>query len=166
MFTFPNLLSFLRLPLALAFFQENPIIRATAIVLAMISDGLDGYYARKYRQTSKIGVLLDPLTDKLFVFTILAVFIHEQRLTLLESAALLSRDFSVAIFGAYLAFRGDLSRYKVKAIWSGKITTALQFAVLFALTLQIPIPPFFYLFFVFLGVLALIELTLRKKTEA
>jgi CDP-diacylglycerol--glycerol-3-phosphate 3-phosphatidyltransferase len=166
MLTFPNFLSLLRLPLALLFFQENPTIRAIAIALAMASDGLDGYYARKYQQASRFGTLLDPLMDKLFVFIALAVFIHEQRLTTIEASAMICRDFSVVLFGLYLAVTGRLNSYQCRAIICGKITTALQFSLFLALTFNLAIPPAFYFIFVLLGILALVELYLKRLQTA
>ena len=58
--TIPNLISLLRIPLAILFLKGGVLVRAVAIILAMLSDGLDGYYARRYSQCSKIGTLLDP----------------------------------------------------------------------------------------------------------
>jgi len=160
MVTIPNILSLLRVPLALVFLQENPLYRALAIVLAMATDWLDGYLARRHRMTSRFGTVLDPLTDKFFVFVVLSTLIHEQRLNIWEAMAMLCRDFSVIIFGFYLALSGTLASYRFRAIWCGKITTTLQFFVLLGLTFQVPFPPFVFGSFILLGVLALGELYL------
>ncbi len=158
MLTLPNFLSFLRIPLAGLFFQSDPYYRAIAIILAMITDGMDGYLARKYKQTSKIGTLLDPFTDKLFVITALVVFLQEDRLTLWQAAAFMCRDLSVLIFSIYLVFKGELSRYRYGAIWSGKISTAIQLPMLFLLTFNTSIPQVFYWALIFFGMLAFVEL--------
>jgi CDP-diacylglycerol---glycerol-3-phosphate 3-phosphatidyltransferase len=156
--TTPNLISLLRIPLAILFLNGSTFYRALAILLAMISDGLDGYYARRYAQCSKLGTLLDPFADKLFVITALSVLFLEQRITWLESAILVSRDFSVLLFGIYLILTQNLANYRFRAIWCGKVTTSLQFTVLLALTLHFPIPSYLYSVFIVLGVLALFEL--------
>ena len=71
--TIPNILSLLRLPLALVFIlNESAIVRALIIVAAGVSDGIDGWLARKLRQDSGAGQIVDPITDKLFVLVALA----------------------------------------------------------------------------------------------
>lgn len=165
MFTLPNLLSFLRMPLALLFFQENPYYRCIAIILAMLTDGLDGYLARKFKQTSRIGTWLDPMTDKLFVFIALFVLVQEQRLMLWQAVALMSRDIAIMGFAMYLTMRGRLTEYHVRAIWWGKITTALQFVILLWLVLYHALPNYCYFPFIVFGLLAFRELYLSRKIE-
>ncbi len=46
---------------------EQEIIASTVFILASITDGLDGYLARKRKQITTLGMLLDPLADKLMV---------------------------------------------------------------------------------------------------
>lgn len=163
MLTIPNFISLLRLPLALMFLQEHVVYRVAALCLAMASDILDGYLARKYKTTSRLGTLLDPLTDKLFVMIALGVLFTENRIQIWEAATMLCRDFAVIIFGFYLAWRGALKTYKFQAIICGKITTFIQFSVLLALTLQIPFSPIVYSTFILLGILALGELYFSHK---
>lgn len=160
MITLPNLISLMRFPLAFLFLQENVFYRSLAILLAMVSDGLDGYLARRYSLSSKLGTLLDPLMDKFFAFFVLTIFVAENKLQLWEAAALICRDFSVLFFGLYLAFRGNFFTYRFRAIWCGKLTTFLQFTVFLALIFQIPVSPYLYLSFFILGFLALLELYL------
>ena len=163
MFNLPNILSLSRIPLAFLFFQENPLYRVLAILLAMSTDGLDGYLARKYQQITRFGTIIDPLADKIFVFVALGVLISEQRLSMLEASAMICRDFSVILFGFYLFLTRKLDNYTFRAIWCGKVTTALQFVVLLALTFQFSISTYMYGIFIFLGLLALGELFLEKR---
>jgi CDP-diacylglycerol---glycerol-3-phosphate 3-phosphatidyltransferase len=164
MFTLPNILSLLRIPLALLFLQENPSYRALGIILAMLSDGLDGYLARKFKQISTLGTWLDPITDKLFVLIALGVMLQEQRLVPWQAAALMGRDFSVMGFACYLALRGRLTEYRVCAIWWGKVTTALQFIVLLTLVFYDSIPSYCYYPFIGFALLAFRELYLSRKS--
>lgn len=165
MLTVPNVLSLLRFPLALLFLKQDVVSRFLVIMLAMISDGLDGFIARRYRLSSSLGTLLDPLMDRFFVFFVIGVLIQEGSLTSTEAWTLLSRDIAVLIFGLYLVFAGKLTSYRFRAFWCGKATTFLQFIVFLALTLGIKIPLWSYLVFVSLGALALFELYLRKDPE-
>jgi len=162
MFTLPNLITLLRFPLALAFLQDNPVWRGLALLLAMLTDGLDGYCARRYGKISRVGTFLDPLADKFFVFFVLGILLSENKIGSWEAMTMLCRDFSVILFGFYLAWKGTLAAYQFRAIWCGKIATALQFAVLLGLAFHANIPAFVYISFIFLGLFALIELYLER----
>ena len=77
-FNVPNFLSFLRIalvPVFLWFLLEEMFVSAiTVLVIAGLTDFLDGYLARKLNQTTKLGKLLDPVADRLYIFaTLLAL---------------------------------------------------------------------------------------------
>jgi len=163
MVTIPNIISILRVPLALLFLKQDILIRATAIVLAMVSDGLDGFLARRYQLSSRLGTLLDPLTDRFFIFFVITVLFSEGRITNWEVGALVCRDVSLMLFGCYLAVMGRLKNYQFRAIWCGKATTFLQFINFLALALHIPVPSYLYGVYLILGVLAFAELYLSKE---
>ena len=154
----PNMLSILRGPLALAFLWYSPVIRAVAIALAMLSDYFDGFFARRWRQTTQFGAVLDPAMDEFFVIFVSAIFFMEDSIQLWQIAALLCRDFAVLLFGAYLYFAGAWTKYRFRAIWCGKVTTTLQFFVFFALSFHYPVPDYVFPAFALLGCFALIEL--------
>ncbi|MBS4167987.1 CDP-alcohol phosphatidyltransferase family protein [Parachlamydia sp. AcF125] len=166
MFTLPNLISLTRIPLALVFLQENIFYRIAALILAMLSDALDGYYARRYHLCSQIGTMLDPLMDKLFVIFIISILVQENApVTTRELVAFFCRDLAVITYTCYLIATNRLSQHRVRSIWCGKISTFLQFLVLIALSLQIPVPPIAFSLFLLLGVLALFELYFYSKTR-
>ena len=52
------------------------LLAAGIFALASITDGLDGYLARKYGLTSSVGSLLDPLADKLLIAAGLILLVH------------------------------------------------------------------------------------------
>lgn len=166
MLTVPNIVSLLRLPLALVFIQHNPILRAAAIVIAMITDWMDGFLARRYQLVSRAGTFLDPLMDKFFVLFVVITLIREDSLGIVSAATLVSRDFAVLLFGFYLTATGRLSTYRFRSIWSGKASTALQFIVLLLLNFGVVIPAWFYSVFILLGGLALFELYLPTATQS
>ncbi len=164
MFTFPNLLSLLRFPLALLFIKENLVVRALTIALAAATDFFDGYMARKYKSTSRFGTVLDPVADKFFVVIALGIFLIDEKISLPEVCAMLCRDFSVIIFGLYLLGTNNFGKYHFRSIWCGKISTTLQFMVLFALTFNVSLPPYIYGIFIILGLAALVELYLSDRS--
>lgn len=163
MVTLPNILSFLRFPLAFLFLQENILLRVSAIIGAMITDYLDGYLARRNRRISRLGTILDPLSDKFFVAFALVVLVMEFRLTGAEAVALMCRDCSVMLFGIYLLMTGKLGAYRFRSIWCGKISTTMQFIVLLGLTVQITFPIYVYMSFIVVGLMALVELYWTKS---
>lgn len=158
MTTLPNILSALRFPLAFLFLSENLYLRVLAIVLAMITDGLDGFIARHYKQTSVFGRILDPIADKFFVLFLILILFTENNLSIFQALSFFSRDFAVLSFGIFLFASSQLKSYHYKPFWCGKITTALQFFTLLSLSLKISVPSFIYILFLLLGFLALIEL--------
>lgn len=164
MLTYPNILSILRFPLAILFLYDNMASRAVVIALAGLSDFLDGYLARRYNQTSRIGTVLDPIADKFFVLTALSTFLMNGQMSLFEASAMLCRDFSVIVFGFYLVLSGNFQKYHFRSIWSGKLTTTAQLLMLAALTFNLPVHSSLYSVFVFLGGTALIELYLSDHS--
>lgn len=77
----PNILTIIRIflvPIYLYIFftggDNNIIYSGIIFITAGLTDVLDGYVARKYNMTSKIGAVLDPLADKLMTFAVLISF--------------------------------------------------------------------------------------------
>jgi len=158
MITISNGLSIVRIPLAILFLYQNVYIRIAAIVLAMITDSIDGYFARKYKSVSKFGTFLDPAMDKFFVYFVLIVFLIEHQIKLWQAFAMISRDFALILFALYLFVNKKWSAYEIKAIRWGKITTGMQFCVLIGLALKFNFSWYIYVSFVVLGVFAFVEL--------
>jgi CDP-diacylglycerol--glycerol-3-phosphate 3-phosphatidyltransferase len=166
MFNLSNSLSLLRAPLAFLFLFESPTIRLIAILLAMLTDYIDGYLARKLHTTTRFGAVLDPAMDKFFVFFCLGVLLSEHRILPLQGLMMISRDFALCLFGLYLSLSGLWQSYEFRAIRWGKITTALQFVVLIALTWDFTISWYLYAAFVVFAALALVELFQFKKSAS
>ena len=158
MLNLPNGISLLRAPLALLFIIENTNLRILMILLAMITDSIDGYLARRYRYTSRLGAFLDPVMDKFFVYVALSVLIYESKILPWQAATLLTRDFFLFLFVLYLGLTKTWKTFHLRAVLWGKVTTAAQFVLLILLILKLPIHNLIYYFFILLGLLAFIEL--------
>ncbi|MEN9655014.1 MAG: cDP-diacylglycerol--glycerol-3-phosphate 3-phosphatidyltransferase [Chlamydiota bacterium] len=158
MLTVSNGLSFVRAPLALLFLESNVYVRLIAICLAMLTDSVDGYLARRFRSTSQFGAVLDPLMDKFFVYFGLGVLFAEYRLESWEMVAMLSRDLFLCLYGLILLITGKWKNVVFRSIRWGKVTTALQFIVLMGLVCHMAIPSFVFLSFIAMGWLAFLEL--------
>ncbi len=131
----PSLVSALRLPIAAAFFAIDGLVwRGILLMIGALTDGLDGWLARRLGVESKMGALLDPLFDKLFVTVALAAFLPGPYLGWREFAILVSRDLYVGI--AFLLSK--LLRIDIPAAArpSGKLVTVLQIVTLFVLLLE------------------------------
>ncbi|MGI8530786.1 MAG: CDP-alcohol phosphatidyltransferase family protein [Geodermatophilaceae bacterium] len=72
---------------------------AAIVVLAVagITDYLDGTLARRLGQTSRLGVLLDPLADRLYIISTLVAFVVRDLIPLWLAALILGRDLVLAL---------------------------------------------------------------------
>ena len=166
MITASNSLSFIRAPLAFLFLQENSTLRILAIVLAMLTDSIDGYLARRSQSVSRFGAILDPTMDKFFVYFAMTVLFLENRLAPWEMASMLSRDFFLFLYGILMIAAGRWKTVVFRAIRWGKVTTALQFMVLIGLVLNISFPWYIFGSFIVMGWLAFLELFQTRTTTA
>ncbi len=158
MLTASNSLSFIRAPLAFLFLQDNSTLRIAAIILAMITDSIDGYLARKSQSVSRFGAILDPAMDKFFVYFAMTVFFMENKLASWEMAAMLSRDFFLCLYGFMIVATGRWKSIVFRSIRWGKVTTALQFIVLIGIVLGLSFPWYLFAAFIVMGWLAFLEL--------
>jgi CDP-diacylglycerol--glycerol-3-phosphate 3-phosphatidyltransferase len=165
MLSLSNVLSFLRGPLALLLLIDRPLIRASVIFIAMLSDSFDGYLARNYNKPTRFGAILDPVMDKWFVFFALFIFCSEDKLTISDGVCIISRDIALIVFGLYLLFSKKWKTYLFSSVKWGKITTSLQFIALFLLSLNYPLPSTTPIVFVLTGAFVLIELSFRQYTK-
>jgi CDP-diacylglycerol--glycerol-3-phosphate 3-phosphatidyltransferase len=105
--------------------------------LAALSDGIDGYLARRYGQRSELGAFLDPLADKLLLVSGIVLLSlnnapHLARLPLWLVATVLSRDALLML--GWVVLHYSCGKVRVRPILMGKAATVLQMAcVLWAL---------------------------------
>lgn len=161
-----NSLSFIRAPLAFLFLQENSTLRITAILLAMITDSIDGYLARRSQSVSRFGAILDPTMDKFFVYFAMTALFLESRIGGFELAAMLSRDFFLCLYGFLMLITKRWKSIVFRAIRWGKVTTALQFIVLIGIVLGFSFPWYIFTSFVVMGWLAFLELFQPRASHA
>ncbi|MCY3974266.1 MAG: CDP-alcohol phosphatidyltransferase family protein [Simkaniaceae bacterium] len=153
-----NSLSFLRAPLALLFVIDNAVLRVVTVVLAVLTDCVDGYLARRYRCTSRLGAVLDPLMDKFFVYVALATLVTEGRIKVWQAGTMMTRDMFLFVFMIYFRLNGDWKRLRIRSYRWGKVMTSAQFCSLILVVLHFSIPDPSYLFFILFGLLSFVEL--------
>jgi phosphatidylglycerophosphate synthase len=113
-------------------------VRLAVLAVAGLSDVLDGIVARRVGP-SRIGEVLDPVVDKLFVLcAVLTVVTTKsgERLGGWEIAGVLLRDLAVTA-GAAVAFVRLRKRVTIPARASGKTVSVLQFATIAAILLDL-----------------------------
>ena len=129
-----NVLSLARIPLAAAFAAAVSSGRVEAavgvLVLAGATDVADGWCARRLKQETPTGRVLDPLADKLFFGAAAAALLATGRLNLPAILLLGTREIAQVVLAVTLAARRRLLQIGTAARSRplGKVTTALQAA--------------------------------------
>ena len=97
-----------------------------AFALAGITDTLDGYYARKLGQTSRLGAFLDPVADKLIVTAALVLIVSRDPrwFVVITAIIIIGREIAVSALREWMAEIGARSRIKVSMM--GKYKTIMQ----------------------------------------
>ena len=120
-------------------------------LLAAVSDGLDGYIARRYNQRSSLGVILDPIADKgLLLSGIITLSISNWSLNDPEygkfpawfPVLVITRDIVILVGSVLLHLLNG--KVLVKPSWTGKVATVLQMVAIAWVMLQLRTMPLVY----------------------
>jgi cardiolipin synthase len=119
-------------------------------LLAAVSDGLDGYVARRYNQRSSLGVILDPIADKgLLLSGIITLSISNWSedpdygsFPAWFPVLVITRDAVILVGAAVLHLLNG--RVQVRPSWTGKVATVLQMAAIAWVMLQLRFLPLMY----------------------
>ena len=127
--TLPNRLSMLRILfipaiIVLISFQKDGYLRASSIlfIIAGITDGLDGWLARRLSMTTKLGLYLDPIADKLLVSSVLITLSAYGLVPLWVTIVLVCREFLINGLRSFYAVEG----VTIFPSFAGKLKTTLQ----------------------------------------
>jgi CDP-diacylglycerol--glycerol-3-phosphate 3-phosphatidyltransferase len=77
------------------FFLKRELLAVVLLVTASVTDILDGYLARKKKQVTTLGVLLDPIADKLLVVSALISLVELRLVPAWVAVIIVGREFSV-----------------------------------------------------------------------
>jgi len=102
--------------------RYSDLIALIIFATAGITDSVDGYIARKYNQVSDFGKFMDPMADKLLVFSALLVFVERGQMPGWAAMSILTREFAVTSL-RLVAVEGGVV---LAAGTSGKIKTAVS----------------------------------------
>lgn len=129
----PNSLTLARIalmPVLIMCFERDPnlpnMIATVIVLIAALTDLVDGYIARHWNQKSILGAVLDPIADKLVVLisSLLVLMRYQDTLMLWLIMLLLSREFIVAGLREAAACQQNTQAIPVNII--GKVKTCLQ----------------------------------------
>lgn len=109
-------------------------------ILAMISDGLDGYIARRKRMITKAGAIIDPLADKLLIIAaFIYLYIREKSfgidIPVWIVVLVISRDFIILLGSAVIYM--VKSNLEIKPTIIGKATTNIQMVAILGVLLKV-----------------------------
>lgn len=124
----PNLISVLRIllvaPVVLALASERFDLALVLFAVAGISDGLDGYIAKRFGFESRLGSILDPLADKLLLVATYLVLAWLMILPWWLAVAVVSRDLLILVFAVSLHF--FIGEYTMEPSLISKFNTVAQ----------------------------------------
>lgn len=155
----PNLISLFRLTLAIPFYFLLPsinenykyrIVIISLIIIAFISDLLDGYIARKQNITTELGKILDPLADKLLVIIIITQLYLNDMILEFYFWIILLRD--VLIFTGGIVVSKKIGRVLPSNI-IGKVTVFSIGIYIIIVLLDIPKSDIFYHIIFYLSII-------------
>lgn len=143
----PNLLTLSRI-LLIPFFvliyvfpgKGTYILAAALFALAALTDWVDGYLARRLKQTTAFGAFLDPVADKLIVVSALVVLIgHHASLWLtLPGLVIVGREIVISSLREWMA---EMNRRGIVGVtWIAQVKTTVQ---MIAIVLLLANPPGF-----------------------
>jgi CDP-diacylglycerol--glycerol-3-phosphate 3-phosphatidyltransferase len=130
----PNTITLSRILFAvLTIYFVNHPARYLFFGLMIVSDGLDGFIARKMNQETKLGQILDPAVDKAVAGLIFLSLFSKTAIPYFFILLFFSREIFEGIVGIVHIVKPLSEDIEIKARFPGKIVTNLQFITLIAL---------------------------------
>lgn len=106
----PNCLSFVRLALVPVFLvlviSGQDVLALITLVVSSVTDYLDGLIARRFNQITRLGQLLDPAADRLFIFATLVGLVVREVVPWWLLVVIVGRDVLMLVLGVILASHG------------------------------------------------------------
>ena len=140
--TVPNQITFLRLgflPLFLILMSYEKYRWALLVlVVAGLSDGIDGVLARTLNQRSALGAYLDPIADKLLLSSSFIILAFKHEIDWWLTILILSRDILILVVAAVILLVSGYRPFPPSFL--GKLTTASQIVLVFALVFAAAYP--------------------------
>ena len=138
----PNGITVLRLvlvlPIALLIIEENHTGAFLLFAISGLSDGLDGFIARRYRWVSELGELIDPLADKLMIMTTTLTLGLLGHFPVMLMVLIIVKDLT--ILGGFFPYTTLAGFPRIQPNFLGKGTMAAQIFLLASVLLNLVFP--------------------------
>ena len=92
------------------------------ILLASITDYLDGFFARKFKQVTEIGKILDPVADKIAIAILCFALLLVGKLSIWFCAVVILRDLAIMIGSVHIM---KIKKVTAQSNWIGKWTVTI-----------------------------------------
>ncbi|MFM7084177.1 MAG: CDP-diacylglycerol--glycerol-3-phosphate 3-phosphatidyltransferase [Hyphomicrobium sp.] len=159
LWTLPNLITWYRVvvavPIILLLVQNvrwTLWLALILMILAEISDGIDGYLARRYEQVSSVGKILDPMADSLYRISVFTAFSANHWMPIWMFLIMVWRDVGVSYlrvvaeqkigtlgarqsgkWKAIVQGFAQISVVSIEALWGPTLSNDMQLFMWFAL---------------------------------
>ena len=164
-FNIPNKITIIRVSLIPLFcvillvdIPNQNLLAAFIFVMISVSDFLDGYLARKKKQITDFGKLIDPIADKLLISTAL-IFLIGKGVELWMAVAIITREVIITAIRIYLL----PSKIVVPASNFGRAKTVVQSIAIVFVLLQLPLSGYAMLVAVLLTIVSGLEYLIRIR---
>jgi CDP-diacylglycerol--glycerol-3-phosphate 3-phosphatidyltransferase len=117
--------------------EHKNVLACVLFTVAAITDAFDGYFARRYAMTSRLGAFLDPVADKLMVCAALIVLLELGRVNALVALVIIGREITVSALREWMAQIGASQNVAVN--WVGKFKTIVQMVAIPVLLFHDPL---------------------------
>jgi CDP-diacylglycerol--glycerol-3-phosphate 3-phosphatidyltransferase len=109
------------------------VLAAVVFCVASVTDGLDGYLARRHEIITTVGKVLDPIADKLLIIGSMVVLVSLDRLAVWVAVVVIARELAVTVLRAAV---GSVRGVVIAASQFGKLKTCFQIAMVLVLILD------------------------------
>ena len=138
--TIANTISLLRAATAIPIiytlnYPELRAVTAGIVILAILSDALDGYFARKAGEVTHVGMWLDPIADFIVITSIVLFLVIMEIFPLWFFCFYIIRHFMIAVPALYFVNTGQ---YILHSNWWGKWTTGITTLTVFLHIFEFP----------------------------
>ncbi|MCK8817417.1 CDP-diacylglycerol--glycerol-3-phosphate 3-phosphatidyltransferase [Natroniella sulfidigena] len=134
-------------------------IAVGVFIIAAITDGIDGYIARKRGLVTKLGKFIDPLADKLLISAALIALVDLGDITAWPAIIIIGREFAVTGLRVLAASEGIV----IAASNLGKYKTNAQIFAVIALIIQLPYASLLLWIAVFLTIISGLDYLIKSK---
>ena len=134
----PNLITISRIglvPVLILLLKEQEYAASLAVfVIAGVSDGLDGFIAKRFHYESRLGSILDPLADKILLLSSYVMLTTLNHLPFWLMLTVAFRD--LLIVGGYLVYTSMIGPVQMRPSWLSKFNTFLQITLVIVILVQ------------------------------